>query len=358
MKNLLISSLVFILATNLSAQEPSQPLPYAIQEDLAKNHIAIAKHRTTRVYKALDAAKASRTLSNDKQGWLLETDYLNWQVRQRDLDYAVSTNQTSLAIGNGTTKELNFGKSSGIRTTLRYPLNDSWSINFGYTHYTNDASSSLTAADDGVLLATRSHPKFNEEASTASATSTRSHDTFRLELSRPMIISDQATFTVFGGFNWGENDQAFNIDYQGRDFVDGIVENYTSVKSFGLHLGAEGTWNISDNFFAFGTGVGSIMNGDYSLVQNESEFNTHTQTRDTIVQVSDSYEQSLPSFAASLGVGWTTNRADIRIGYEMQAWLDLSDRTVFLDDTHEGVYSKGNHNVMFDGFFVRAAFNF
>lgn len=291
--------------------------------------------------------------------WSLSTDYLNWQIRRRDLDYAIGANQTANAIGSGTIHELTFGQSSGYRTQLNYSLPDSWVVGFGYTHYANQASNSQMAANDGTLFATRSHPKINETAMTANASGELYQDTFVLELRRSLLKSDQAAFDIYGGFIWGENDQRFVINYDGFDFNQGVVQNTTTVKSFGLRFGAEGVWGISDSFYAFGSGDVSLMYGDYSVAMKETEFNAVSGLNETIVDVQDSYELTLPSLTASIGVGWKANdRADIRIGYEFAAWLGLADRAVFLDDIHEAVYSKDNHNVMFDGLFIRASFAF
>lgn len=309
------------------------------------------------VFKSVERQRILRkTIKNSIETpakWSVDTDYLNWQIRRRDLDYAIKTSQAADALGPGTIKELRFGQSSGTRLRINYPLDENWVVSFGHKHYSNESFSSISVASTDVLFATRSHPKFNEEAESANAYGSLELDTYDIELSHLMVNSNRASFEIFGGLLWADNVQQFDIDYDGKDFSAGKVQNNTNITSFGLRFGAEGIWNITDSFYAFGSGEASLMFGDYdtSIVETEQGLSGDTIT---IVDVTDSYEQTIPMLSASLGVGWNSEHAGVRLGYEFSSWMNFSDRTVFLDDTHEGVYSKGNHDLMFDGLFIRA----
>jgi hypothetical protein len=44
------------------------------------------------------------------------------------------------------------------------------------------------------------------------------------------------------------------------------------------------------------------------------------------------------------------------MGYELNSWFNLGDRVVFLDDTHEPLFSHSNHDLLMDEFFLRVTF--
>ena len=44
---------------------------------------------------------------------------------------------------------------------------------------------------------------------------------------------------------------------------------------------------------------------------------------------------------------------DLKLGYEINYWGGLADRLVFLDDTHEAMFSHETEDILMDGFFVR-----
>jgi peptidoglycan/xylan/chitin deacetylase (PgdA/CDA1 family) len=77
-----------------------------------------------------------------------------------------------------------------------------------------------------------------------------------------------------------------------------------------------------------------------------------------IVDIEDDYDQINIVIGSNLGVGWKHDGFDFRIGYELNLWTNLADRLVFLDDTHEAVFSHTTHDVMFDGFYMRLSQEF
>ena len=319
-----------------------------------------------RLTSAVDALNDDDILK--KQKWNLRekqkrltfsADYLNWQIRRRDLDFGIVTDQTALALGAGTLHEIEFGQSSGFRSSVGYAMKDEWQILFSFSHYRAEATALVTAPPgQSYIFATRSHPKFNEEALTASAQANFAMNIFDVELRHSLVAGERAIFDLFGGIRWAENDQLFSIDYDGRDFNAGEIDNSVDISMFGLRMGGEGIWSLPNGFHVFGNAEGSLMYGDYNIFLEETDFNATSGARDILVSITDSYEQALPAFAAALGIGWDNEAVKIRIGYEFSAWLNLSDRTVFLDDTHEAVFSKTNHDVMMDGFFLSTTFNY
>jgi hypothetical protein len=66
-------------------------------------------------------------------------------------------------------------------------------------------------------------------------------------------------------------------------------------------MGVEGLWQSDGGLYIFGRGEGSLMYGKYTvnLLETDVEF----WTRDTLVEIDDSYEQVIPAIAASAGLG-------------------------------------------------------
>jgi|GEM_PF-1165278 hypothetical protein len=335
--------------------DPSQVIPvdYAqLTSTVAASTIATFNDDDTLKNKKWDLKEKQKRLT-------FSVDYLNWQIRRRDLDFGIVTDQTALALGSGTLHEVEFGQSSGFRSSVAYAMQDEWQILFSFSHYTAESTASVAAPPgQSYIFATRSHPKFNEEALTASAQANFSMNIFDVELRHSLVAGERAIFDLFGGIRWAENDQLFSIDYDGRDFNAGEVDNSVDISMFGLRMGGEGIWSLPNGFHVFGNAEGSLMYGDYNVFLEETDLNATSGAADILVSINDSYEQALPAFSAALGIGWDSEAVEIRLGYEFSAWFNLSDRTVFLDDTHEAVFSKTNHDVMMDGFFLSTTFNY
>jgi hypothetical protein len=281
-------------------------------------------------------------------------DYLSWQLRRRDLDYAVSGSNSALAVGAGTIHNVEFGQDSGFRAMIGMRMDSGWRVGFGYTNFVTSSHSETTAPAGGSLFSTRSHPKFNEEAITAEADATFDFHVFDLEARHSLDAGERAEVDVFGSFRWGKINQLLALHYDGFDFDDGLIDNSVETRAFGLRMGVEGLWQSDGGLYIFGRGEGSLMYGKYTvdLLETDVEFGT----RDTLVEIDDSYEQVIPAIAASAGLGWVRNRVEVRVGYELNSWFNLGDRIVFLDDTHEALFSHSNHDLLMDGFFLRVTF--
>jgi hypothetical protein len=148
-------------------------------------------------------------------GWTLNVDYLNWTLRRRDLDFAISTDDGALAVGAGVVHELEFDRDSGLRAGLAYMTKTGWEIAFGYTYFHTSASATALAPVGGNLWATRSHPDRNEEAATAMALGSFDYDVFDLEIRRALPINQFAALKMLGGLRWANIDQDLRCEYEG-----------------------------------------------------------------------------------------------------------------------------------------------
>ncbi|WP_417732920.1 Lpg1974 family pore-forming outer membrane protein [Rosistilla oblonga] len=289
-----------------------------------------------------------------RPGWNASVDYLNWTVRRRGLDYAITTDDSTRAVGAGDVHNVEYGSDSGIRAGLHYTTATGWEVGFRYTYLDIDATSSAESPAAGNMWATRSHPNENEEARRASASANLDYDVFDLELRRWFLINRVAAIQFLGGLRWASIDQNLQIDYDGDDFSDGQVFNDGQMDGFGVRLGALGQWQMSHGLSLFARGAGTLAYGKFENRLLE----TNRDGADTIVDVTDRYEQALPAIEAAVGLSWRSDHIELACGYELTNWFDLSDRSMFVDSAHEGAYSPKSTDLLLDGLFARMAFQF
>jgi len=294
--------------------------------------------------KGLDASVCS--------GWLVSVDYLNWDLRQRGTDFAITTDAQADAVGSGSVHNLDMDRNSGVRTNLGYRTRSGWEWGIGYTYFQTDGTASAAAPAGGNLWATRSHPALYEEALTADVSANFGYHVFDLEARYPLVQGCPVTMQIFGGLRWADIDQTFQVVYDGDDFVDALCRNATSMTGFGLRLGAESHWRLNSSWSLFGSAAGSILYGRFHTHLLE----TNTAGADTIVDVRDDYGQAVPVLDAAVGVAWNRGPVQIRGGYEMANWFNLADRSMFPDERHEGAYAPQANDVLLDGLFVRFSY--
>jgi hypothetical protein len=284
-------------------------------------------------------------------GWLVSVDYLNWDLRQRGTDFAIVTDD-QFVVGSGSVQNVDADRNSGFRMNLGYRTASGWELAAGYTYFQTDGSASAAGPDGGNLWATRSHPARNEEAFFADAASEFTYNVFDLEARYPIIRHCAATVQLFGGVRWAEIDQAFRVNYDGDDFTNGQFSDVSSMSAFGLRMGAEGQWHLNSSWSLFGSAAASILYGRFQTELME----TDRDGADTIVDIRDAFGQAVPVLEAAAGVAWTRGPWQVRGGYELVNWFNLADRSMFPDNTHEGLYTPLSPDVLLDGLFVRLGY--
>ena len=283
--------------------------------------------------------------------WIAKVDYLNWSVNRQGLDFAIATDGTAQAVGNGSVQNLDFGQASGMRVGVGYLFASGWDLTGNYTYFHNTASAFAAEPVGGNLWATLSHPNVNQEAATAAATGSFNYNVFDLEAGYGVLLTDAIAIRPFGGLRWANIGQNINVRYNGRDFDNGVVNNNLTMNGFGFRLGMDGHWHLGRGWSLFGRAAGSVLYGNFRSHALETNFSG----ADTIVNVRDNYTQAVPVLETALGGAWQHNGYHFAAGYELNNWFNLANRSMFPDNVHEGAYAPSSNSVLLNGFFVRCS---
>ena len=344
-------SIITLLPINYAA-EPASLSEFTVRRDRRSSRILNQAGADLAV---LDEKTKAFLNNNKRPKWFMTTEYSHLKMRRNDTDYALSNEGTTRAIGSGNIHELRFDRDDNFRAEIGIKLDDGWKLGVKYSNYRTFASDSVVAPEGGNIFATRTHPEVNEVAENASSSFLFNSNIFDLELRGNLELSQHASMELFGGFRWAQIDQEMHSDYNGFDFAQGVVEQTNNSNLFGLRIGTLGRYEVAANFYAFGGAEVSLLFGDHEVNLNESDA---VGVPAMIVDIEDNYDQINIVIGANLGVGWKHDGFDFRLGYELNLWTNLADRLVFLDDTHEAVFSHTTHDVMFDGFYMRLSQEF
>jgi len=358
--------LFFAVGFCLSSRTRAQELPLIQEASTDSVHAVSAstaylESEIAELKSRMDAMDSSGAAQRDNlkiaeavcPGWLVSVDYLNWDLHQRGTDFAVTTDDSALSIGEGSVHHLEMDRDLGFRLNAGYRFATGWELAAGYTYFATSATATAAESAGGNMWATRIHPNDNEEAATADAARWFDYNVFDLEARSPWLRSCPVAVQWFGGLRWADVEQDFQVTYDGYDFDDGVYSNRTNMTAFGLRLGAESQWRWSANWALFGSAAGSILYGRFHTQLLE----TNVSGADTIVDVRDDYRQAVPVLDAAVGVAWNRGPLQIRGGYEMANWFNLADRSMFPDDVHEGAYTPLAEDVLLEGFFLRLAYS-
>ncbi len=286
--------------------------------------------------------------------WKINSEFLYWRLHRRDLDFAIATDDSALAVGDGVVQKLGFNNDGGLRVGIARQMATGWDLGFTYTYFYTAASGNAVEPTDGNLWATRSHPALYEEASTAQAFSSLKYHVFDLEASHRWAVTSSANVKMFGGPRWATIDQQFNVAYDGRDFSNALVTHPVKMNAFGLRLGLEGQWDLGCGFSLFGRGAGSLMYGRFDTQLIE----TNLAGAQSIVSVRDDYDQAVPVLEVSAGLAWRCRNLELSAGYEMVDWFNAADRSAFIDGNAEGLYSPSSNDLLLEGLFARCVWTF
>jgi hypothetical protein len=291
-----------------------------------------------------------------RPGWYCSGEVLAWRMRRQGLDYAIPVDGTAEVVGAGTVEDVEFSRDGGYRLGLGYVTRTGWDIGFRYTRFDTDQTASAAQPLQGTLWATRSLPARNQEAETAIANAGLDYQTFDLEFGRWIGVTECSAFRVIGGLRWLDADQQMVIQYDGNDFVNGIVFDQKSDQAFGIRAGAEGHLNLIGGWSGFVRGVGSVA----FTRSNSKLLETNISGSELIVEISDRFTEPVSNFEAAIGLSWNVGSWSVSGGYEMTHWLNLSRRTTFnglAASNYPGVYNHVAHDVVLEGMFFRAAYS-
>lgn len=280
-------------------------------------------------------------------------DFLNWTPHMGGLDFAVTEDGSALALGSGQVHSMDFDRDIGIRGLLGYRRQDNWSVNFGFTHFGSEGSSSVTRPSGaGQLFSSFSHPGGPEEAESAAAFASFDYDVFDVYASRAIICNRSIAVNLFGGLRWADVSHEISTRLDGRDFVGGQVNSQSDVNAFGIRFGGDCAWRLGRGWSVFGNTAMGAFYGQFDT----HRFETDNNGAQTLVDLRHAYDQAIFNFETALGVGWECRRGvQLNVGYEMNVWTNLGSSLRFGDDIEEASISSLSGDLLLEGLFVRVS---
>lgn len=322
----------------------------ALNSPLRNLDLDYAKHRNWLDQADREAFRIERK-ERSKTRLYYGVEHVNWKMRRRDLDFAVTHDNQALAIGSGEIKELSFDRDDNFKAIIGVNLADGWKAGVVYSNFRTSESMSLASLSGETLFSTRSHPRFNEEAFDANIHALFDTNTFDAEVRGDIALSDKSSITVFGGFRWMDVGQNVQTNYDGIDFAEGVITQKQQSDLFGLRIGGLGKFQATEKFYVFGSIESTLAYGhhSFSLLESDSE----SGTPEVLVDIEDTYSQGHLFAVAAFGAGLMLGDYDIRMGYELNYWGGMAGRLVFLDDAHEAMFSHATEDIILDGVFIR-----
>jgi hypothetical protein len=289
-------------------------------------------------------------------GWglFLKADYLYAKPRRDTQDFAI-LDPVNNNVPVGAIQSLDWEWRSGLRAGggLRLP-GEGWEAGIFYTYLHDAVSGSVTAPDGGILFATLTHPGTVEQVTSADAASSFNYHVFDLEIGRHFKACPSLDLRLFGGARFARIDQRFNVLYDGGDANIDFVSTRLNFNGGGARLGAEGDWAFLGNLSLFTRAAGSLVLGEFS--SHVAETNNAGAT--TLVDVSQRFDKVVPVLELAVGVAWRYKELRVSAGYEFTNWFGLVDQPDFVDDLHQGKFSRRISDVSLDGLVARLEWEF
>jgi len=289
----------------------------------------------------------------EREGTWVSADLLFWQAHMRSLDFAATEDGTSLAIGAGETHHVDFDRDAGVRVAIGHMTKVGWGVSIGYTNFETSGTGTVARPPGiGQLFSTLSHPGGPEEADTASANNSLDYNVFDLEAQMRAVDRRFATVDLFGGLRWANIDHELNVEYNGRDFVNGRISDQMNVDAFGLFVGGEAHWRMASGWSLFGRSSVAAMYGKIRNTRQETNLNDIEQ----LVDFEDEYVEAIFNIDTRFGLAKTTGPVQLRAGYDVNVWTGIGDRIRFSDDIEEAAFSPASGDLLLEGFFFQAAY--
>ncbi len=282
-------------------------------------------------------------------------DLLYWQPHLRSVDYASTEDGSSLAIGAGRTHRVEFDRDPGFRVGLGHMTDMGWGLGVEYTYFSSSTGVATVERPGGVgqLFSTLSHPGGPEEADIATATTTLDYATYDITAATRVVDREYQSFDIFGGLRWATIVNELDAFFDGRDFVNGTIEDRMDVNAFGVAFGTEGHWRLRSGWFIFGRSSFAALYGNIRNTRVETNLNGAEQ----LVDFEDEYVEPLFNFETRIGLAKSLGRCEVRAGYDLNIWTGIGDRVRFTDDIEETAYSAASGDLLLEGFFLQLAYS-
>jgi hypothetical protein len=287
-------------------------------------------------------------------GWKADARITMWRLRRRGLDYAITGDDPAGELRNLDVQNVGYGRKPGFHVGLGYVTKTGWEVTVAYSHLETEASASAVKPDPGRLLPTRTHPQIRgyAEAKTADATDQFRFNTFDLEAGRWFTVDRFLTFRLFGGLRWSKTASELSVRYDDEDLDNVLVTNRLDQSGFGVRLGAEGHWNLRCPWTLYGKAAMSLMYGQFDFHYVDAD----QDAAEVEIDLRDRYTQAVPMLEAEVGISWSRNRWEFRAGYELMSWLEMGDRSMFVDDVVTWAYMPNTTDLLLEGFFLSVTY--
>ncbi|MCB1180475.1 MAG: hypothetical protein KDK55_00440 [Chlamydiia bacterium] len=300
--------------------------------------------------------------------WGVYADYLYWNTRRADLDYAVPWNQ---ADSIGKVSHVCPDYQSGFRVGILKDWCDLY-FDFRYTYYRN-CQSSKTTNSAGGLAGTRIVGDFGQVTQGALA---YARGKYELDYNVVDLLAGYRPNWCncidpyfFGGLKIAYIDQKYNTDYSTSitPFSTGgvRVKEKVDMSAYGVDLGFGASYDLWCCLSFFGEFSYDVLLGKFDRRTCYTTIDTGGVNDVRAKLCEDNCWRMVSVFNYRFGFSWDNIFSDcwcadlsLAIGYEFQHWFNVSD---FVDYINQGETITINRNMQslgFDGLFVRAKVTF
>lgn len=270
--------------------------------------------------------------------------YLHWQVDHSGTDFATQIDPVTFV--PGAVERLDFDSSGGLRAMIGSQLGESSFLTLTFTNFETEAAGQTS----GFLGGQRAHPAFNVNADEASASASLEYRTYDLDLQRRIFESESSQFTVFGGLRFGTIDQSLNINYDGIDFDNTLIDNQLDTEAFGFRAGVAWETRLSYQTFLRISSAASVLRGSFEHSWDEVD-----DTDGVIANSVDSFERGLGTLESSISLVMKGPIWEISGGYEFTNWINMPQRFSFTDSNNRSAFEYGSSDLLLHGWALSAA---
>ncbi len=296
-------------------------------------------------------------------------EFLYWQTKQSNLDYAADHGTSSSIIGAGKQHYLEYQWDPGFRATvgIRPGRDCCWELRGVWTHMYSVANGSTGSPTGGDLKATLVHPGAGggalQTAASAFGYNKLNYDTGDLLVQTTCCCNSCLKLTPFAGLRYLRLDQILHVEYAGSEFATngpGVIKWVSDFKGFGVHGGLDFELQLCKGFSTYG-GFGGSLIAMRSKIKHRDQLVGDTPA--THVDIRENECRIIPGGNISLGVRYECElcgcKFGSRLGYEFHQWLRTPEVRRYMDDANPAASrAPGNGDIAFHGVTVGVQFGY
>ncbi|MBA4063153.1 MAG: hypothetical protein C0501_05465 [Isosphaera sp.] len=288
----------------------------------------------------------------EHSGFYAQAEYTLFRPRSGGFDYTL-INGTGLATAGGL-EALKYDRGNGLRVEGGYRFGAGWDGGFVYSYLKADGRNSVLAGPGQVLLPTLTRPGLTDAATSASAFSDLTYNTYDLLLGKRFLVDEHTALRGLAGFRFAEVRQRFEVRYDGLDAVGAVVTNRNQFEGFGPFVGGEGVVGGWHGLHGYVRTFGGLLTGRSMNALLETNNNGGT----TLVDNRFGFRKVVPFGSVAVGAGWQYRTVSLRAGYEIVHYWGLTEPVRFTDTVSQGKLVTRPSDLSLEGFFVQAGFAF